>query len=62
METAEDYLRSREQENKRLFGNESINIGEAYKAVEMARREEREKILLDIKKYLETYEKPLGYF
>mgnify|MGYP003590546916 CR=1 FL=1 len=42
--TAEDYLRYKEQENKRLFGSESINIGEAYKEVKMARKEEREKL------------------
>lgn len=42
--TAEDYLRYKEQENKRLFGSESLNIGEAYKAVKMARKEEREKL------------------
>ena len=40
--TAEDYLRYKEQENKRIFGSESLNIGEAYKALKMARKEERE--------------------
>lgn len=43
--TAEDYLRDREQENKRFFGSEGLNIGEAYQAVNMARKEEREKAL-----------------
>ena len=43
--TAEDYLRYKEKENKRLFGSESLNIGEAYKAVKMARKEEREKAI-----------------
>ena len=43
--TAEDYLRYKEQENKRFFGSESLNIGEAYKAVKMARIEEREKAI-----------------
>ena len=43
--TAEDYLRYKEQENKRFFGSESLNIGEAYKAVKMARKEEREKAI-----------------
>ena len=44
--TAEDYLRYKEQENKRFFGSESLNIGEAYKAVKMARKEEREKSII----------------
>ena len=44
--TAEDYLRYKEQENKRFFGSESLNIGEAYKAVKMARIEEREKYMI----------------
>lgn len=37
-----DYLRLKEQESKRMFGSEGLNIGEAYKAVKMARDEERE--------------------
>ena len=41
--TPGDYLRLKEQENKRFFGSEMLNIGEAYKAVKMARDEEREK-------------------
>lgn len=40
--TTGDYLRLKEQENKRMFGSEGLNIGEAYKAVKMAREEERE--------------------
>ena len=42
---AEDYLRSREQENKRFFGSEGLNIGEAYQAVNMAREEDRKKAI-----------------
>ena len=48
--TAEDYLRDREQENKRFFGTEMLNIGEAYKALKMARNEEREKALMAYQK------------
>ena len=40
--TTGDYLRLKEQENKRMFGSEGLNIGEAYKAVKMVREEERE--------------------
>ena len=49
METEEDYLRRMEQENKRLFGIEYINIDDAYKAIKKARKEERERIFLAIK-------------
>ena len=42
--TAEDYLRYEEQENKRILGLELLNIGDAYKALKMARKEEREKL------------------
>ena len=42
---AEDYLRAREQENKRFFGSEGLNIGEAYQAVNMAREEDRKKAI-----------------
>ena len=43
--TAEDYLRYEEQENKRILGLELLNIGDAYKALKMARKEEREKAI-----------------
>jgi hypothetical protein len=49
---AEDYLRDREQENKRFLGGEMLNIGEAYKAVDMARKEEREKALIAYQKMI----------
>ena len=67
---AEDYVRSKAAENMRFFGNEdeSINLGQAYKAIEMARDEERKRIFSAIKsgKSIEDIEeeinRPLGFF
>ena len=41
---AEEYIKHRGQDNKRFFGTEMLNVGEAYEAIDIARREEREKM------------------
>ena len=53
--TPEDYLRYKEQENKRFFGSEWLNIGEAYKAVKMAREEMKEKAIMAHRECCDCY-------
>ena len=52
---AEDYLRAKEQENKRFFGSEMLNIGEAYKALKMAREEMKNKAIMAHRECCECY-------
>jgi len=53
--TPEEYLRAKEQENKRFFGSEMLNIGEAYKALKMAREEMKNKAIMAHRECCECY-------
>lgn len=50
---AEDYLRTMEEENERFIELKMLNIGDGYKAVDIARKEEREKAINAFKLVLE---------
>lgn len=41
---AEEFIRHRGKYNKRFFGKEMLSTGEAYEAIALARKEEREKM------------------